>query len=242
MPEVFFSGPVGRIEGRYTESPDPKAPLALVLHPNPLLGGNMNNKVVYGLYRTLANQGFTVLRINFRGVGKSQGEFDNGIGEMTDAATALDWLQVNNPLSQTMLIAGFSFGSWIAMQLIMRRPEINSFIAVAPPVNKFDFSFLSPCPIPGLVIQGDQDSVVPEEIVLDLCNRLSKQKHIQVDYKVVRGADHFFREKVEDISNIVSEYLERKSFGKPLKTLTVNKQEQQRETTEEENMQKVFLD
>ncbi|MEY3197186.1 MAG: hypothetical protein RLZZ59_554, partial [Pseudomonadota bacterium] len=87
MPEVFFNGPAGRIEGRYTQSENKSAPVALVLHPHPLYGGTMNNKVVYSLYQTLANNGFTVLRINFRGVGKSQGQFDNGVGELTDSAT-----------------------------------------------------------------------------------------------------------------------------------------------------------
>src|SRR5690606_33397603 len=129
--------------------------------------------VVYNVYKCLVQQGFTTLRINFRGVGRSQGAFDNGIGEMTDAATALDWLQLQNPLSNSNLIAGFSFGAWIAMQLIMRRPEINNFIAVSPPVNKYDFSFLSPCPIPGLILQGDQDSIVSEESVLELAHKLS---------------------------------------------------------------------
>lgn len=111
MPEVYFNGPAGRIEGRYTESKDPKAPIALVLHPHPLQGGTMNNKVVYNIYKTLVNNDFTVLRINFRGVGRSIGKYDEGIGEMTDAATALDWLQLNNPLANVNLIAGFSFGA-----------------------------------------------------------------------------------------------------------------------------------
>src|SRR4051794_26583998 len=108
MPEVFFNGPAGRIEGRYTESTNSKSPTALVLHPHPLYGGTMNNKVVYNLYKTLVDNDFTVLRINFRGVGRSMGKFDEGVGEMTDAATALDWLQLNNPLSSVHLIAGFS--------------------------------------------------------------------------------------------------------------------------------------
>lgn len=206
MPEVFFNGPAGRIEGQYAESPNPKAPIALVLHPHPQFGGTMNNKVVYSVYKLLSENGFTVLRINFRGVGKSLGEHDRGVGEVTDASTALDWLQVNYPMSKINLIAGFSFGAWIAMQLIMRRPEITNFLAVAPPVNKYDFSFLSPCPIPGLIIQGDKDSVVKEESVHELAQRL-KQKNIDVAYKVISGADHFFREKIDILEEEINEYL-----------------------------------
>lgn len=210
MPEVFFNGPAGRIEGRYIQSENKKAPLALVLHPHPLYGGSMNNSVVYNVYKVLAQHGFTVLRINFRGVGRSQGSFDNGIGEMTDAATALDWLQLNNPYSNVNLIAGFSFGAWIAMQIIMRRPEINDFIAISPPVNKYDFSFLSPCPIPGLIIQGNQDSIVSEDAVMELANKLSKQRHIKVEYKLVNGADHFFRNKTDELNQALSEFLQLK--------------------------------
>jgi alpha/beta superfamily hydrolase len=167
----------------------------------------MNNKVVYNLYKILHYNGFTVLRINFRGVGCSIGEYDGGIGEMTDAATALDWLQTNYPMSKINLIAGFSFGAWIAMQLIMRRPEITNFIAVAPPVNKYDFSFLSPCPVSGLILQGDKDSVVAESAVGELAERLVKQKSTKIIYKVIENADHFFREKIDMMNEEVDSYL-----------------------------------
>ncbi len=207
MPEIFFNGPAGRIEGKFAESNNPKAPIALVLHPHPKFGGTMNNKVVYNVYKTLFDNDFTVLRINFRGVGRSMGNYDDGIGEMTDAATALDWLQVNYPMSRFSLIAGFSFGAWIAMQLIMRRPEITNFLAVSPPVNKYDFSFLSPCPIPGLILQGDKDSVVSEESVSELANRLLKQKNIKIAYKVIGGADHFFRDKIDELNDEIDSYL-----------------------------------
>lgn len=242
MPEVFFNGPAGRIEGRYTESNNKKAPLALVLHPHPLHRGTMNNNVVYNLYKALAEHGFTVLRINFRGVGRSQGQFDNGIGEMTDAATALDWLQLNNPLGGVHVIAGFSFGAWIAMQLIMRRPEINYFISVSPPINKYDFSFLSPCPIPGLIVQGDNDSIVPEESVLELAYRLSKQKHIKVDYKVIKGADHFFRSKIDELHQSVSSYLDAK-FADNLSAQTIDQDNRSEAVIKKEKGRlKVFLD
>ncbi|WP_341792819.1 MULTISPECIES: alpha/beta hydrolase [unclassified Rickettsia] len=208
MPQIYFNGPVGRIEGVYTKSALQYAPLALVLHPHPLYEGTMNNKIVYNSYRILADNGFTVLRINFRGVGRSQGKFDNGVGELIDAATALDWLQQNNPNSGINLILGFSFGAWIAMQLVMRRPEINNFIAISPPVNKYDFSFLSPCPIPGFILQGDNDSIVSVDEVRKLANKLSKQQsHIKVDYKIVTGADHFFRYKTEEFTQAINKYL-----------------------------------
>ena len=90
---------------------------------------NQLNKIVYNIYHAFKNIGFATLRFNFRGVGKSQGSYDNGVGELTDAAAALDWLQNENPTAQNTWIAGFSFGSWLALQLLMRRPEIAGFIA-----------------------------------------------------------------------------------------------------------------
>lgn len=208
MPVIYFNGPAGRIEGMYAKAPNVNSPVALVLHPHPLYEGTMNNKVVYNSYKVLANNGYTVLRINFRGVGQSQGKFDNGVGEVTDAATALDWLQQNHPTSSSNLVVGFSFGAWIAMQLVMRRPEIHNFIAISPPVNKYDFSFLSPCPVSGLVLQGDKDSIVSVDSVRDLAHKLSKQQsHVKVDCKIIAGADHFFRYKLEEFMAAIDDYI-----------------------------------
>lgn len=241
MPKIFFNGPAGRIEGRYTQSNNEKAPLALVLHPHPLHGGTMNNKVVYSLYKTLVHNDFTVLRINFRGVGRSMGKFDDGVGEMTDAATALDWLQTNNPAASSHLIAGFSFGSWIAMQLIMRRPEITHYIAVSPPVEKFDFSFLSPCPIPGLITQGDKDSVVSEESVHQLAQKLTKQKTAKSDYRMIPGADHFFREKIDALSSEVDSYL-RSNFDHQSSDMSREGDQTDQAIVKPASAKKLFLD
>lgn len=88
MPEVIFSGPAGRLEGRYQAPKKKGAPIAIVLHPHPQFGGTMNNQIVYNLFYTFANRGFAALRFNFRGVGRSQGAFDHGSGELSDAAAA----------------------------------------------------------------------------------------------------------------------------------------------------------
>ena len=124
MPEVFFNGPAGRLEGRFHPAKQRGAPIAVILHPHPQFGGTMNNQIVYNAYYSFAERGFSVLRFNFRGVGRSQGDFDHGQGELSDAASALDWAQSINPEARACWIAGVSFGSWIGMQLLMRRPEI----------------------------------------------------------------------------------------------------------------------
>jgi len=210
MPEVTFNGPDGRIEGRYHQSENKNTPAVLILHPHPLYGGTMNNKVVYSLYQAFKKNDFSVLRINFRGVGRSQGKFDNGVGELTDAATALDWLQNQNPDISSFWISGFSFGAWIAMQLMMRRPEIQHFAVASPPVNKYDFSFLSPCPAKGLIVQGDQDSIVSENSVSEFYDKISKQKNTEIDYQIIFGADHFFREKTDELIELVANYANEK--------------------------------
>ncbi|MEX0694611.1 MAG: alpha/beta hydrolase [Rhodospirillales bacterium] len=208
MPDVIFNGPEGRLEGRYQHAKRDDAPVALILHPHPQHGGTMNNKVVYSLYHSFSRRGFSTLRFNFRGVGRSQGDFDSGLGELSDAAAALDWMQSHNPNASGCWIAGFSFGAWIAMQLMMRRPEINSFIAVAPPASIHDFSFLAPCPASGLMIHGDSDDIIPEESVAKLADKLGKQKNITIDYNVVKGCDHFFRDHMDTMEKHIEKYLD----------------------------------
>ena len=207
MPDIIFNGPEGRLEGRYHQAEHSGAPIALVLHPHPLYGGTMNNKIVYNIYHTFVNHGFSVMRFNFRGVGRSQGKYDEGIGELSDAATALDWMQQQNPEAATCWIGGFSFGAWIAMQLLMRRPEIEGFISVAPPANLYDFSFLAPCPSSGIIIQGDRDEIVPEEAAQKLVNKTVTQKGRTIDYQVVSGADHYFRNQLEELNQHMADYL-----------------------------------
>ena len=212
MPEVIFNGPEGRLEGRYHHSPKANGPIALVLHPHPLHGGTMNNKVTYALYQTFVKRGFSVLRFNFRGVGRSQGQFDSGIGEMSDAAAALDWMQTHTPNTSTCWIGGFSFGAWIAMQLMMRRPEIGGFISISPPAEDCDFTFLAPCPASGQIIHGEKDEVVPKDSVDKLAAKISSQKNITIDYDVIPGADHFFSKDMDTLNSLVGNYLD-KSFS-----------------------------
>lgn len=211
MPEVIFAGPTGRLEGRYQEAKPTgsgPAPIALVLHPHPQFGGNMNHKVVYDMFYAFQKRGFSTLRFNFRGVGRSQGVFDNGIGELSDAAAALDWLQQNNPNAPFCWIGGFSFGAWISMQLLMRRPEIAGFISVAPPANMYDFSFLAPCPSSGLILHGTADQIVPEADVNKLSERLANQKGIRIDHVKIEGANHFFENNQDELGNAVGNYLD----------------------------------
>ncbi len=216
MPEIIFSGPSGRIEGRYHPAKDKGAPIALILHPHPQFGGTMNNQIVYNLYYTFVNRGFSALRFNFRGVGRSQGAFDHGSGELSDAAAALDWVQSVNPEARNCWIAGVSFGAWIGMQLLMRRPEIEGFLSIAAMANRYDFSFLAPCPSSGLFIHGEQDRVAPLREVISVIEKVKTQKGIQIEHAVIPGANHFFDGQIEPLIGSVNDYLDRRLGPAPV--------------------------
>lgn len=213
MPEIIFNGPSGRLEGRYSHSKVKNAPLALILHPSPEHGGTMNNKITYTMFQNFVERGFSTLRFNFRGVGRSQGMFDRGEGELSDAAAALDWMQEINQNAPYVWVAGFSFGAWIGMQLLMRRPEIQGFVSVAPPANMYDFSFLAPCPTSGLIIQGGRDDVVQETTVEKFVDKVQMQKGISIDYRVIPEANHFFHGYTESLSEHLHDHLNKAGAG-----------------------------
>lgn len=215
MPEVVLTGAAGRIEGRYSPGKKPNAPIALILHPHPKAGGTMDHPVAAQLYLLFMRRGFATLRFNFRGVGRSQGEFDAGVGELADAATALDWLQANNPTASQCWVAGYSFGAWIGMQLLMRRPETDGFISVSPPAHTYDFSFLAPCPASGLFLHGAADTIVPPSEVERVVAKLRTQKGIVIDYDLVDGANHFWSEHLGDVESRVGAYLDKRLAADP---------------------------
>src|SRR3546814_10080041 len=143
-----------------------------------------------------------------RGGGKSQGVFDNGIGELSDAASALDWVQQIHPEAETTWVAGVSFGAWIGMQLLMRRPEVRGFISIAPPANMYDFTFLAPCPASGIIIQGEADEVVTPIAVQKLVDKLRTQKNITIHHDTIPGANHFFVNEMPQLMKSVDDYLD----------------------------------
>lgn len=212
MPDIILTGNAGRIEAKYHHNRDSHAPLAIVLHPNPLQGGTMNNRVTYALYSAFVENGFSAIRFNFRGVGRSEGTYDKGEGELMDTAAVLDWIQSINQGKRELWIAGFSFGALIGMQLLMRRPEIAGFISVCPPANIYDFSFLAPCPVSGMIINGDNDIICPLDPVTKLSEKLNGQKGIAIDYRVIANCDHSFKGHLDTVKTYVSSYLNRKSI------------------------------
>jgi uncharacterized protein len=213
MPDVIFPGSEGRLEGRYQPGKGAHAPVAIILHPHPTGGGTMNNRIVQALYQIFLRRGFATLRYNSRGVGRSQGTFDNGIGELSDAASALDWLQQFNHDAATTWVAGYSFGALIGMQLLMRRPEIKGFISISPPANMYDFSFLAPCPSSGIIIQGGNDDVVTPSSVQKLVDKLRTQKHITIDHETINSANHVYENELDEVVRLTEKYLDKRLTG-----------------------------
>ena len=207
--EIIFTGPDGKLVGKYKRGQSLNPPVALILHPHPLYGGTMNNPVVLELFNIFDKLGFSTFRFNFRGVGKSEGKFDNGLGELADAAAGLDWIQRQNPNANQCWVAGFSFGALLCMQLLMRRPEITRFVSVSPQPNLYDFNFLAPCPASGMLVQGKKDELVPIEDTNRLAQKLQSQKNIVIDYEEISGANHFYDHEMHKLNKIVATYVEK---------------------------------
>lgn len=206
MAEVFINSLDVRLEGRYHQNDNPNAPLALILHPDPQLGETMNNKVVYTLFQTFVKLGFSVLRFNFRGVGRSTGLIDSEENwELADAIIALDWLQNKNMDSKTCWVAGVDSGAFVGMQLLMRRPELNGFVAVSPPAHLHDFSFLTPCPASGVIVQAGAVSAQREAQVAALAEKLNAGRSVRVEYVMFPKSDSYYTNHLKTLYECLCE-------------------------------------
>lgn len=204
----FFTGPVGQLEAVMTVPPQLRGPyIALLGHPHSLQGGTMNNKVVTTMARAFKELGIPSLRFNFRGVGQSAGQYDEGIGESEDML-ALRQLFLNEQPESQFLYAGFSFGSYVAYRAAAQT-ETNLLISIAPPVHHYDYREFNPQPKPWLVIQGDEDEVVPLNLVIDFA------RHSSPELPVSRFAEtgHFFHGKLLALKAVLMEAVKAQVFG-----------------------------
>ena len=209
--ELFINGPDGKLEAKYIQSKKENAPIALILHPHPEYGGTMNNRVVYNAYHTFLKNGFSVCRFNFRGVGKSEGKFENGLGELADAAAALDFVQRSNPNSNESWVIGFSFGALICMQLLMRRPEIFRFVAISPQPNIFDFNFLAPCPTSGFSSLWKCRSTCSKRLYATIKVKTNKSENITVEFNEIKNANHSFANLDSELNKNINNYIKKES-------------------------------
>ena len=176
---------------------------AIVCHPHPLYGGTMHTKVVFRAAKAAILLGVPVLRFNFRGVGKSEGDFDHGVGERDDLRAALDGLQSRLPRTPVCLM-GFSFGSWVALAVGADDPRVSGLIGLGLPAASANFEFLCPVAKPKLIIQGTENVYGPRQKVRALFDRLHEPKRVHW----VEGADHFFSERLEEVQDVIRSFLE----------------------------------
>jgi alpha/beta superfamily hydrolase len=193
----------GRLEAIYRPSRDDAEHVALVLHPHPLYGGTMHNPVVFHCARALHDAGFETLRINFRGVGDSSGKYDHGRGELDDARRALDFLLEHQPAARDVLVAGFSFGSMIALRLGCGDARVHRMIGIAVPAGHDDLGFLAGCSKPKLFVHGDRDDVAPLPALRDLLARLAVPA---CELHVVPGTGHFFDDGLDELRSAVQRF------------------------------------
>jgi uncharacterized protein len=174
---------------------------ALVLHPHPLFGGTMHNKVVFRAAAALSDAGLVTLRINFRGVGQSTGEHDEGRGERDDARAGLNYLADNYP-GQAITLCGFSFGARVGLEVGMTDERVTRLISIGTPVDKYDFGFLDQCRKPILFVQGDRDEFGGVERLRDLVAKIKAP----VELKVMIGAGHFFDDQLDELKKAITDW------------------------------------
>lgn len=197
---LLLQGAAGALEVVINEAPPPHAGLALVAHPHPLYGGTLDNKVVQTLAKAFFALGYVAVRMNFRGVGASAGEHDNGVGETQDWLMVLEQMRERYG-SLAVALAGFSFGAFVqsrvAKHLIERGEEPLCMVLVAPAVGRFA---VEPVSVDTLVIHGDEDDVVP------LAEVLAWARPQQLPVTVLPGTGHFFHGYLPRLQHVVTRF------------------------------------
>jgi len=199
---VYLEGPVGQLEAVFETPSDLKlAGTVVVCHPHPQHGGTMHNKVAHTLARAFVRMGFAALRFNFRGTEKSDGRFNNGVGELDDALAAIAWMRAKQP-GVPFWLAGFSFGAAIAVRAAVEE-SVDGLISVAPAVSRFASGLPSQPECPWLIVQGDEDELVGVDETIEWVNSLSPGPELLI----LSGAEHFFHGRLIDLRKAVTEFV-----------------------------------
>jgi alpha/beta superfamily hydrolase len=203
---LFLEGPAGQLEALLNQGAETATHAALVCHPHPMFGGTMHNKVVFHTMKALNVFGFPVLRFNFRGAGLSQGEHDEGRGEVEDVRTGLQWLRERFHLP--LIFAGFSFGAAVGLRAACPDPNVAAMIALGTPVaavdgGAYDFSFLESCTRPKLFVSGARDQFGPHARLEQLVASLPEPRRLVI----IEGADHFFAGRLAELRRAIEEWV-----------------------------------
>jgi uncharacterized protein len=201
---IFLEGQAGRLESTLWTMPGTDARLAAVVcHPHPLFGGTMHNKVVYQAAKTLHRRGIPVLRFNFRGAGMSEGQHDKGEGEHEDVRAGLDYLAKEFP-GHRILLAGFSFGAWVGLQVGCADERVTGVVGLGIPVDSSDLTYLRDCAKPKLFVQGAKDQFGSRANVEKLYAELVEPKELVF----VENADHFFTGHLSEMAVVIDQWLD----------------------------------
>jgi alpha/beta superfamily hydrolase len=198
---VDLYGPSGRLEAIYRDLQDPAA-IAVICHPHPLGGGTLHNKVVFRAARGLEAANVATLRFNFRGVGASGGQHNEGEGELDDVNAAIAWAKKKHP-GLKLIVGGFSFGGWVASRAACERPDVDAVFLIGTPVNKYDFGYLRHCEKPMLFVHGTQDEHGDVTKVEKLSQSVRNAESV-----IVTGADHFFTKQLEALEETMRGWAE----------------------------------
>lgn len=202
---LFLPATHGRLEAIIKE---PRAAtikgVALVLHPHPLGGGTMHNKVVFRAAAALNDAGLVALRINFRGVGQSTGTHDEGDGEREDVQVGLGYLSAHYP-NQEVTLCGFSFGARVGLEVGMNDDRVNRLISIGTPIDKYDFSFLKQCRKPILFVHGEHDEYGNLGRLRELVDDVAEQAPAEL--RVIEGAGHFFDDQLTELKRVITEWV-----------------------------------
>ncbi|MEJ2364173.1 MAG: alpha/beta hydrolase [Deltaproteobacteria bacterium] len=196
---VFFESADIKIEGLLCSMPGDRG--VVITHPHPLYGGNMYNNVVESLVRIYQLAGYTTLRFNFRSVGSSDGEYDNGGGEREDVKAALHFLREKG--KKVLDLAGYSFGSWVNALAISEVNNVDRMVMISPPVAFMDFNSLELTPQIQVVVAGNQDQIAPPELIKNLLPTWNPGAHLEV----IDGADHFYMGYTGKLESLLTAYL-----------------------------------
>ena len=200
---TFLEGPAGQLEAILKEPTGAVTRAAIVCHPHPLFGGTMHNKVVFRIARTFSDAGFAVLRFNFRGAGRSDGEHDSGRGEQDDLKAAIAFIESKFPNAEIWL-AGFSFGSAVMLRVASCDDRVRALIAVGVPVSKQNFSDLGHCNKPKLLVQGSNDQYGPVDQLEMFFASLDEPKQM----KIIDDADHFLEGHLQELAEAVTKFID----------------------------------
>jgi len=205
---LFIPATHGRLEAIYRPKSNQAERVALVLHPHPQYGGTMHNKVVFRAAKALNECGFEAMRFNFRGVGQSTGEFDEGRGECGDAQVALDYLLESQPNAREVVVAGFSFGSVVGLKVGCSDDRVNKLIAIGAPARLLqmdDPDFLAYCVKPKIFIHGAEDDVAPLAPLDEFLATLPADNNLQIER--IAGAGHFFDNQAGELMQAIKNFV-----------------------------------